>query len=477
MRSTIVAIAASTTLLAGCVLAPKSDPQVSRIEDRNLGLRGASAAPAPNGWWHAFGDPQLDRLVEQSLRGAPTLNVALARIREAEARAQAVGAGNRPGFALDANEQRLRLPEHDIIPPPYGGMNVWRGAVTAGLSWDLDFFGRQAALIRQSKLERDAVALDAEGARLAIAGSLAQAYLQLDRAYRLLDIARQTEAQRQEILDITRSRVQAGLAPRPEQRQAEAALPQARMQRLQAQAESELAMHRIAALVGMGAESYAQFKRPQLNLDTALPLPESLPADLLARRPDVLAARARVEAALAGRKAAKAAFYPDINLSAAAGFQAIGLGNLFDWGSRQYAVGPAIHLPLFDSQRLKAGYKGATAELDASIASYNDTVLQAVRQAADQLSLINSLKQQLAEAQAQLDAAEDAYKLTEERYKAGLSGYLPVLTTEGAVLQARQSLADVTDAYATARVTLLLSLGGSFVPPQSLVASTNAGGH
>jgi NodT family efflux transporter outer membrane factor (OMF) lipoprotein len=415
-------------------------------------------------------------LIEQSLRTAPSLATALARIRQAEARAQAAGAGNRPSFALDASEQRVRLSEHDIIPPPYGGSAVWRGGVTAGLSWDLDFFGRQAALIREAKLERDAAALDAEGARLAIAGSLAQAYLQLDRAYRLLDIARQTEEQRQDILDITRSRVQAGLAPRPEQRQAEAALPAARMQRLQAQAESEIAMHRIAALIGLGADSYPQFTRPQLNLDTALPLPESLPADLLARRPDVLASRARVDGALAGRKAAKAAFYPDINLSALAGFQAIGLGNLFDWGSRQYGAGPAIHLPLFDSVRLKAGYRGATAELDAAIASYNETVLQAVRQAADQLSLISSLKQQLVESQVQLDAAQDAYKLTEERYKAGLSGYLPVLTTEGAVLQARQAQADILAAYATARVTLLLSLGGSFVPPKSLVASTNAGG-
>src|SRR6185312_14343948 len=113
--------------------------------------------------------------------------------------------------------------------------------------------------------------------------------------------------------------VQAGLAPRPEQRQAEAALPAARMQRLQAQAESEIAMHRIAALIGLGADAYGEFKRPQLNLDTALPLPEALPADLLARRPDVLASRARVEAALAGRKAAHAAFYPDVNLSALAG--------------------------------------------------------------------------------------------------------------------------------------------------------------
>ena len=475
MKARLTIPVAVALLLAGCVLPPKAEPQVARLDAWSLGLKGASPPPVASAWWRSFGDPQLDRLVEQSLRSAPTLASAMARIREAQARVQVAQAGSRPGVTFDAQEQRLRFPEKSYFPPPFGGHTYWQGQIAANLSWDLDFFGRQAALIEQSRQTRNAAVLDAESARLAVAGVLAQSYLQLDRAYRLLDIAQRTEEQRQEILNVTRARVEAGLAPRPELRQAEAALPQARVARLQAQAEAELAVHRIAALVGLGVDSYKQFARPHLQLDAALPLPQDLPADLLGRRPDVLAARARVEAAVAGRSAAKAAFYPDINLSALAGFSAIGLGNLFDWGDRTYGAGPAIHLPLFDSQRLKAGYRGATAELDAAIASYNDTVLQAVRQSADQLSLIASLRSQLAEQQAQLSASEDAYRLTEERYRAGLSGYLPVLTTETQVLAARQSQADAIAAYATARVTLLLALGGSFSAPKNLAAAGGAG--
>ena len=460
----LVVLAATALLAAGCVLPPKSEPKVSALDAQSLGLHGEPAATAPDGWWRAFGDPQLDQLIERSFANSPTLALALARIGEAQASTAVARAGSQPGVSLNGQEQYTRFSEKSYIPPPFGGHKFWVGQVTGDLSWNLDFFGRQAALIGQAHALEQAAALDAQTARLALAGSLAQAYVQLNRAYALLDIAQRTQQQRQEILDLTRRRADAGLAPTFELRQAQGALPQARVARLQAQVQADLAVHQLAALAGTGADSYSRFTRPHLALDAALPLPERLPADLLGRRPDVLAARARVDAAGAGRKAAKAAFYPDINLAAFAGFSAIGLSNLFTSGALTYGAGPALHLPLFDSQRLKANYRAATAGYDAAVASYNDTVLQAVRQTADQLSLIASLRQQLAEEHEQLAATEDAFKLANERYGAGITAYLPVLTAESQVLAARQSHADTVAAYATARVTLLLALGGSFVP-------------
>ena len=195
-----------------------------------------------------------------------------------------------------------------------------------------------------------------------------------------------------------------------------------------------------------------------------MPLPDELPLDLLARRPDVLAAKARVEAASAGRKAAKAAFLPDISLKAFAGYQAVGIDDLFDSGSQIYGFGPALHLPIFDAQRLKAGYAGATAELDAAIASYNDTVLKAVRDVADQITLGESLARQQAQAQQRLDATEAVYALAQRRYAAGLSSQLVVLDAESNVLSARRDMVTLAASHVIARVTLLLTLGGSFDP-------------
>jgi outer membrane protein TolC len=178
-----------------------------------------------------------------------------------------------------------------------------------------------------------------------------------------------------------------------------------------------------------------------------------------------------VEAATAGQAAAKAAFYPDVSLSAFAGSSAIGFDQLFRASSAAYGVGPAIHLPLFDAGRLKAGYRGATAEIDDAVDGYNAAVLEAVRQVSDQLSLIDALNYELGEQQRSLDAAEQAYKLAEERYRAGLSSYLSVLTAETQVLEARRERVSLVSAHAIARVTLLLELGGSFDPQAPLLAA------
>jgi NodT family efflux transporter outer membrane factor (OMF) lipoprotein len=450
--------------LSGCVLAPQLPPQNALLAESSVGLKGPAAAKAANGWWQAYGDPQLDRLIAESFAGNPRLAEAMARVRTAQSRVQAASAATRPGFSLDGQEVYQRFPERDIVPPPFGGGHYWRGQIGVNLNWDLDFFGRQAAVIEQSRAASQAATLDVEGARLALAGALAQAYVDLDRSHVLADIAQRAEAQRQNILDLTSKRLNAGLDTRSELRAAESSLPQARLARLQAGAAVELAVHRLAALTGHGAEVYPTITRPHLDLSAALTLPEKLPLDLLRRRPDVLAARARVDAAISGQAAAKAAFYPDINLTAFAGFGAIGLDNLFRSGDRTYGAGPAIHLPLFDAQRLKAAYRGAAAEADAAVAAYNETVLQAVQQTADQLTLIASYRQQLNESSQALAASEDAYRIAELRYRNGLTGYLNVLNAETSVLNARRTQVDLVAAQAIARVTLLLALGGSFDP-------------
>jgi NodT family efflux transporter outer membrane factor (OMF) lipoprotein len=270
--------------------------------------------------------------------------------------------------------------------------------------------------------------------------------------------------QRQRILEITRKRIGAGLDTNVELREAEAAVPQAELARLQADAAREVAIHRLAALTGDGAQGYDRFQRPTLNLQAALTVPDELPADLLGRRPDILAARARVEGATSERAAAKAAFYPNINLSAFAGFQAIGLDNLLKSQNRTYGAGPAISLPLFNSYRLKSEFNAATAAEDEAIGAYNDVVLGAVQQVADQLSQVNYSARQLQQAQASLSAAEEAYRLAQKRYEAGLANYLSVLATETQVLDARTTFVDVAHQQALARVSLLLAVGGNFDP-------------
>jgi NodT family efflux transporter outer membrane factor (OMF) lipoprotein len=369
-----------------------------------------------------------------------------------------------PNANLDASVLYQRAPENYLVPPPLAGHSFWMGQVGASLSWDLDFWGRQAEAVHRAQAQSQSARLEVDNARLMLAGAIVQAYVELYRQYALAEIAERSAAQRQNIVEITRRRVAAGLDTQLELRQAEGQLPQARVARAQAQAAADLAVHQLADLSAQGADAYASIARPIMNVDAALPVPATLPINLLARRPDVLSARFSVAAADAQRRADKAAFYPEVNLKALAGFGAFGLNNLVQWSARGYGAGPLISLPLFDGGRLRAEYTGSEAQLDAAIAAYNDTVLRAVQQTADQLTRIDALARERLDQQQTLEANEAAYKLAEERYRAGLASYLSVLNAETQVLTARQAMVDIVASQAIARVTLLLAVGGSFDP-------------
>ncbi|HEX4151790.1 MAG TPA: efflux transporter outer membrane subunit [Steroidobacteraceae bacterium] len=469
MLKTLVLLGAVS--LAGCVLPPKESPHPRELASEEVGLTGAAAEPAADGWWESFNDQQLDRLIRLGLKDSPTLAQAQTRVSAALAQTESARAALRPNANFDASALYQRAPNDYLIPPPLAGHTFWMGQAGATLGWDLDFFGRQAQAVHRAQDLAQSARLDVEDARLMLASAITQAYIELYRENALADIAHRSELQRQNIVDITRRRVAAGLDTQLEIREAEGELPQARVARTQAQAAAQLAVHELATLSGQGAESYPSIVRPALKVDAALPVPSDLPINLLARRPDVLSARSQVAAADAQRLASKAAFYPDVNLKGLAGIGAFGMSNLVQWSARGFGAGPFISLPLFDGGRLRAEYRGSEAQLDSAIDGYNDTVLHAVEQTADQITRIDALARERIDQQQTLDATEAAYKLAEERYRAGLASYLSVLNAETQVLAARQTMVDIVASQAVARVTLLVAVGGSFDPrPTGTVA-------
>jgi NodT family efflux transporter outer membrane factor (OMF) lipoprotein len=454
-------------LLVGCVTPPREDPHPRKLAEHDVGLSGTAVEPVAESWWDSFQDPQLDRLIRQGLKDNPTLVQAQARVAAALAQVQSAQAALGPKANLNVSSFYQRAPQNYVVAPPLAGHTSWFSQAGGSLSWDLDFWGRQADALHSARDLAQSARFDEENARLELAGAIAQAYIELYRQNALADIAQRSEAQRQNILDITRRRVTAGLDTQLEIREAEGQLPQARVASEQARGAADLAVHELATLSGQGADAYAAIQRPVLDVRAALPVPTELPINLLARRPDVLSARLSVEAADAQRLAAKAAFYPDISLHAIAGFGAFGLNNLVQWNARGYGAGPVLSLPIFDGGRLRAEYRGSEAQLDGAISSYNDTVLRAVQQTADQLTQLDALAKEQRDQQQTLDATEAAYKLAEERYRAGLAGYLSVLNAETQVLAARQSMVDILTTQAVARVTVLLAVGGSFDPRAS----------
>ncbi len=460
------------SLLAGCITAPHVSPVEKAVDTGvTLGL-GPQSAPVQEAWWTAYRDPQLDELLNAALLDNPTLGQTLARLRAAQAVVYATRAALWPHISYDADVARQRLSSHDTIPPQFDGAEIWKGHQGLNFSWDLDFWGRQSSLVRQASSQTDAVALDAAAARLAIVSTIVRTYIELERSYEIVDIWRREEQQRQQTLEITRHRYTAGLDTSVELRQAAGAVPQARVERLAAEAELDRDVHLLAALSGRGADKYGEIQRPELHMDTGLTLPGALPVDLLARRPDVLAAQSRIISAKGGLDAAHADFYPNINLIAFAGTAAVGLDNLFHANSAALGVGPALHLPVFDAGKLKANYRAHAADIDISVTAYNQVVLTAVRETADQLSELSALNSSLVEQQDSLDDAEEAFRLATERYSAGLTTYLTVLATESQVLAARRQHVDLQAARASARVALLIDVGGDFHPNPALAAAS-----
>jgi NodT family efflux transporter outer membrane factor (OMF) lipoprotein len=468
MRKPIALISAllvSVPLLGGCVDTPPTTPQVGEVQQSGLGLDGTAAPHFPREWWKAFKDPQVDRLADLVIANNPTLQGALAKLRAAQAELAVNRAEDRPQVTLDGSEQRVLFSKEYIIPPPFGGTYRWYGSLLGNMSWNLDFWGKQADLIAKARATAAANGLDAEAAHLALSGAFAQAYIDLLLNYQNGDIADATVAERTEILQITQGRFDAGLENASAVEQAKSLLSIAKADQFRFAAAREVDIHAIAALAGQGAALYGTINRPAPDLDVALALPEKLPADLLARRPDILAAKARVEAAIQNREAAHADFYPDINLAALAGFQAIGLSNLFTGNAFTMGIGPALHLPIFDAGKLKAQYAHATADLDSSVADYNGAVINAIKQTADAMTEVKSLGAQRGQQEDAVKSASRAYEIARERYRSGLSTQLPMLTAEATLLQARQELAGVVAEGVKQRITLLLTVGGGFEPP------------
>jgi NodT family efflux transporter outer membrane factor (OMF) lipoprotein len=454
--------------LSACATQKDIQPSLQRTDAQQWGLdepalSSNSPAMLTDTWWTALGDPVLNGLIDQALKSQPSLQVVEARLSKAQAQAIAAQGATLPSVQATGEVDRQRFTENGLIPPPLGGTTQNTGTLQLEGQWELDLFGRQRALLDAAIGQSRAAQADAQAARVLLSSQVARAYVQLARFIAQREVTQRTLEQRQEVLGLIRQRVSAGLDTTVELRQGEGALPDIRQQLEAVNEQIALTRHALAALTGQPPASTADLK-PALPALQALNVAATVPVDLLARRADVTAARWRVEASGRGVDAARALFYPNIDIRGYAGYNAIGLDSLLKAASRQWGLMPAIHLPLFDGDQRRANLKGQVADQDASVASYNQTIVEAVHEVADQLSSVDSVARQRRE---QLDAqasAESAYALALQRYRAGLGTYLIVLNAESAVLNQRRLGVDLQARAIDAQVALVRALGGSAAP-------------
>nr|WP_231402602.1 efflux transporter outer membrane subunit [Caenimonas aquaedulcis] len=466
---------AAALFLAGCANMSGIEPQSKLRDAASVGLSGtamASAVPAAE-WWRDFGDEQLNQLIALALKDNPTLKTAQARLARAQAVSEVAESSKLPQLNGSFDATRQKYSANGLYPPPIAGSINNSGTLQLNASWELDFFGKNQAALDAALGTARAAQADADAARVLLASNVARSYFQLARTNDQLTVAKRTLAQREESLKLVGDRVRAGLDTQLEQKQSEGALPEARQQIEALQEQAELAQHALAALTGQGNRQPVAAP-PSLAALKPVPAPTELPANLLAQRADIAAARWRVEAAGYDVKNAKAQFYPNINLMAFVGLNSLGLGRLLNVGSEQWGVGPAVRLPIFEGGKLRANLRGKTADLDAAVESYNGAVLDAIHDTADQVSSARSVARQQAEQRDAQAAAESAYQIALQRYRAGLGTYLNVLTAETAVLNQRRLAVDLAARALDTQVGLIRAVGGGWQADATVPIAMNA---
>jgi NodT family efflux transporter outer membrane factor (OMF) lipoprotein len=322
--------------------------------------------------------------------------------------------------------------------------------------WGRNRAAYEAALGRSRAAQAEAFAT-----QLVLSSAIAGTYVQLARGYEQLDIAQRTLEDRVQVQSLTGDRVRAGLDSRLELKQVETSIPAARARIAQTEEEIALARNQLAALLGRGPDRGLTIERPALHV-ASVALPSRVPADLLGRRPDIVASRLRAEAASRDIASAKADFYPDINLTALVGVQSVTLSKLLEGGSAIPSIGAAIRLPILDGGRLRGALSVRDAEYDAAVEQYNQALADALREVVDQLASMRSVQTQRVEADAALASAEEAYQLALTRYKAGLGSLLQLITVETQVLDQRQLRAELRSRELAVSINLMRALGGGF---------------
>src|SRR5262249_38198894 len=419
-------------------------------------------------WWSLYDDPQLNGLIAEALAGSPSIAVAEARLRRAQATVQIQRSTELPQIAGNAAISEQKQSYNYLSPPAFTpqGWNDY-GRASLDFSWELDFWGKNRAALAAATSDANAAQADAAQARLTLSTAIASAYAELAHEYLVLDTAQSALTVRTQTADLFRNRLENGLETRGSVRQVEARRAAAEADVLSLEEQIALQRNRIAALMGAGPDRGLTINRPHINVTRDLTLPSELAADLLGRRPDIIAARMRAEASAQRIKQARAAFYPNVNLAAFVGVQSLTLDMLTKSGSSIGSAGPAVTLPIFTGGRLRGQYRGAEADYAEAVANYERTVVQALQEVADAAVSQRALAPQIARIGDAVQAAQDAWRIQNNRYEGGLATYLDVLNAQDYLLSNLRTQADLRSRALSLDVALIRALGGGYSMQQS----------
>lgn len=469
-----LALLAGVCMMAGCSVGPKYRPPIVPVQPFHNVLpagTGKSAAPPLDTWWEGFQDPELTRIIERSIDQNLDLAASLTRVEQARAAAKEAGARLKPSSAAYAQSDSFRQSLDSQVGRIAGGLPSYsrnQNYLDLGVSasWEIDLFGGLRAGVGAASAEVQAAEAERLGIRVSVAAEAADAYLQIRGVQARLTFAQEQIVTDQQLLDLVSQRKAAGISNDREQAQAEALLAQAKSTVPPLAIILEAQLNRLDVLMGVQPGTYAA----ELKAPADLPLVPSItslsePAELLRRRPDIIAAERRIAASNARIGQALAEYYPKLSLAGVLGSESTGsVGDLFRDRGFQPSVVAGLRWRLFDFGRVDAEVKLAKGVNAEAILRFRASVLRATEEVEDSFSLLAQSEVRAEEIRGEIAALQRARDRSQEAYAAGVIALTDVLDADRQLLVARDDLAFTRESAARAAVGCFRALGGGWTP-------------
>jgi NodT family efflux transporter outer membrane factor (OMF) lipoprotein len=456
---------ASVLLIAGCTVGPKYHRPTAEVPATYKEV-GDWKPAQPNdqtfsgSWWEMFQDPQLNALESQVNVSNQNLKAAEAQYTQARAQLRYQRADFFPTINAGVSATRNRISNHRPASTFSNGITYNDFQIPFELSYQIDVWGRVRRTVEASRDQAQASAADLAAVNLSMHAQLALYYFQarvLDAEEQLLN---STVTQYEHALELIKSRYAGGIASDVEVQQAETQLETTRAQAIDVGVARAQYEHAVAVLIGKPPASFSLAPLPLTMPPPAIPV--GLPSELLERRPDIAAAERQMAAANAQIGVAKAAYYPNISLGAAGGFESSAITTLISGPSVLWSAGSSALFTVFDGGRRRAASDQAVAAYNQSVANYRQTVLTGFQQVEDNVAALRILENEAQVQDKAVVAAQKYLELANTRYKGGVTSYLEVTTAQTAALSDEVTAVNILGRRMVSAVTLVQALGGGW---------------
>lgn len=455
----------SPMVMVGCALIPRDkipEPVVPEIATLEKNIAQDSSI-IQRDWWLGFQDPHLNALMEKALKSSPSLTSADARMQAAQALYEANRGVLIPQIGIGAQATRQKFSKNYIFAPSMMKPIDSYGLVGANFQWSLDLWGKQKKLMQSAGLKLDSAKAGYEAARLGLTATIAGVYVDYDYAMKGLELANEEVVIRQKLFEIAEVRKNAGIVDESMLNQRRIEKDMASVRQGQADLIVKQLQHQLAVLAGEGPTWGEQLPRPQLQLDAiGKSFPQKIPADLLARRPDLQALLKHVEASRLEVSAAKLEYLPNIDLNANIGFQAYGLDRLFQSSSQIFGIGPVLNLPIFDGGRIDANTLSKEAGRNQAVAEYHEGLLDALRQSADGIAAFKTAKADYDHLTSAQKSMQSIYDANRSRLASGIVSQEQLFASQGNLIKQTEALAEARAKLASSHIGLIQALGGGY---------------